>query len=84
MENLVPKAELSSLTDTEFIAENVTVHGKNCISCLRWGKEIMVSFMDENKKYESGIGKCFDLLLTMEQAINLRDRLTEELERNNK
>lgn len=79
--NSVPKA---ALTDTEFLAENVAVYGKKCIGCQRWDRDIMVSFMDENKKHESGVKECFDLFLTTEQTINLKDRLLQELERNNK
>lgn len=82
--NSVPKVELSALTGTEFLAENVTVHGKNCVGCQRWDRDIMVSFMDKNKSYDGGIGTYFDLFLTTEQAIRLRDGLTKELKRNDK
>lgn len=84
MKNLIPKAEVSTLSDTEFLAENVKVHGKSCIGCQRWDRDIMVSFTDENKKHKSGVAECFDLFLTTEQATKLRDKLTKELEKNAK
>lgn len=78
--NGVRKATKDEQTDTEFIAESIKIYDKNCIGCIRWDRDIMISFIDNNKKYkDTDIHETFDLFLTQAQASELITQLEKIL-----
>ncbi len=74
------------MNNTEFYAENPSLHPSSCFGCRRWEKDYMVSFFGQNIKgerytYEGGIDKVFDVFLdekSMEKLFEDWQRLKKE------
>lgn len=60
----------------ETIIKHISVHGQSCIGCERHEKDVMITFMDEEKE------NVHDLFLTTSQADGLLNELKRVLESN--
>lgn len=58
----------------EIVAENSSVHGRNCIGCKTYERDIMLSFLEGSVVH--------DVFLTQEQANALLKQLTERVKQN--
>ncbi len=60
--------------DSETNAENVAVHGKECVSCIKHGKDVMIA-VTLKQKSELMLPEFRDIYLTTDLAAKLLSEL---------